>query len=113
MQLRSRRQISRQKSGGILPVEGFQFRVELRLSFFEHLGLLEEALRCDCEELGGIGGAVFIEHGGAPYLAIPLEPFVFSLENAPVSRQWRGPQSIAPSPLEQAEQLPYLNDGRK
>ena len=52
------------------------------MSFFERPRLFEEALRCDGEELGGVGGAVFVEDGRAPHPTIALEPFVLGIENA-------------------------------
>ncbi len=71
-----------QKCRGILPIEGSQFGVELGMSFFEDSRLFEEAFRCDSEEFGVVGGAVFVEDSGPPHPAFAFEPLVLGIQNA-------------------------------
>ena len=52
------------------------------MSFLEHSRLFEEALGGHGEELGGIGGPVLVEHGGAPSRLSRLQSFVLGIEDA-------------------------------
>ena len=52
------------------------------MAFPQHPRLLEEALGRHGEKLGGIGGPVIVEHGGAPQPAIALQSFILGIEYA-------------------------------
>src|SRR3954453_17941643 len=66
----------------VLTVVVLQFLVEFGVLGLQAGGLLEEAFGGDGEELGRLGGAVGVEHGGAAAVGVAAELIVLGAEDA-------------------------------
>src|SRR5208337_196352 len=72
---------ARHERGWILPIVRLEFLVKPRVLPPERGWLLEKALRCHGEELGGVGCPVFVEHIRATLLGVPAQLIVFVAEH--------------------------------